>query len=107
LKLSSVGGDSGSMECRRGYGGTYGGTWRNLRLAGIWSEATDFVFDVKIFSHFFLLEKELYKFRTFNAICKYNAAVNCFIQHKKMFISVNVDRSYCASKYIIYLSSGL
>jgi hypothetical protein len=37
LKLGSNGGDSGSKTCKRGYGGAYGGVWRSLRLAGVWS----------------------------------------------------------------------
>jgi hypothetical protein len=36
LKLSSDSGDSGS---KGGYGGAYGGVWRSLRLAGVWSQA--------------------------------------------------------------------
>jgi hypothetical protein len=36
LKSSTDGGDSGSKKCKLGCGGTYGGVWRSLRLAGIW-----------------------------------------------------------------------
>jgi hypothetical protein len=43
LKLSSDGGDSGSKKCKRGYDGAYGGIWRSLRLAGVWSQAVGFV----------------------------------------------------------------
>jgi hypothetical protein len=45
LKLSSDGGDSGSKKCERGYGGAYGGVWRSLRLAGVWSQAVSFVLE--------------------------------------------------------------
>jgi hypothetical protein len=39
---------------------------------------------VKMFSHLIYFKKEFYKFCTFNAICKYDAAVNCItVQHKK------------------------
>jgi hypothetical protein len=37
LKLSSDGGDCGSKRWKRDYGGAYGGVWRSLRLAGVWS----------------------------------------------------------------------
>jgi hypothetical protein len=59
LKLVSDSGDSGSKKCSGGYGGLYGGVWRSLRLAGVWSNAVDFVgafgrnvasFAVKIFT---------------------------------------------------------
>jgi hypothetical protein len=43
LKFSSEGGGSGSKKCKRGYGGTYGGVWRSLRLAGVWSQVVGFV----------------------------------------------------------------
>jgi hypothetical protein len=43
LKLSFDGGDSGSKKCKRGYGDPYGGVWRRLRLAGVWSQAVGFV----------------------------------------------------------------
>jgi hypothetical protein len=42
-KLSSDSGDSGKRRCKRGYGGAYGGVWRSLRLAGVWSQAVGFV----------------------------------------------------------------
>jgi hypothetical protein len=38
-KLASDGGDSGSKKCKRGYGGV----WRSLRLAGVWSQAVGFM----------------------------------------------------------------
>jgi hypothetical protein len=44
LKLSSDSGDSRNKKCKRGDGGTYGGVWRNLRLAGVWSQAVGSVF---------------------------------------------------------------
>jgi hypothetical protein len=31
-------GDSGSKKYKRGCGGAYGGVWRSLRLAGVWSQ---------------------------------------------------------------------
>jgi hypothetical protein len=43
LKLSSDGGDSGRKNCKQGYGGTYGGVWQSLRLAGVWSQVVSFV----------------------------------------------------------------
>jgi hypothetical protein len=39
LKLSSDGGDSGSKKYKRGYGGV----WRRLRLAEVWSQAVGFL----------------------------------------------------------------
>jgi hypothetical protein len=42
-KLNSDGGDSGSKTFNHGYGGAYGGVWRSLRLAGVWSQAVGFV----------------------------------------------------------------
>jgi hypothetical protein len=42
LKVAK-GGDSGIKKCKRNCGGAYGGVWRNLRLAGVWSQAVDFV----------------------------------------------------------------
>jgi hypothetical protein len=39
---------------------------------------------VKMFSHLIYFMKNFYKFRTFDAICKDNTAINCIaIQHKK------------------------
>jgi hypothetical protein len=43
MELNSDGGDCGSKKCKLGYGGAYGGVWRSLRLAGVWSQAVDFV----------------------------------------------------------------
>jgi hypothetical protein len=43
LKLSSEGGDCGSKKYERGYGSAYGGVWRILRVAGVWSQAGGFV----------------------------------------------------------------
>jgi hypothetical protein len=43
LKLSYDGIDSGSKKCKQGYGDAYGGVWRSLRLAGVWSQAVGFV----------------------------------------------------------------
>jgi hypothetical protein len=40
MKLISDGGDSGGKKCKWGYGGV----WRSLRLAGVWSQAVGFVF---------------------------------------------------------------
>jgi hypothetical protein len=61
LKLSSDGEDSGSKKCKRGYGGAYGGAWRSLSLAGVWSQGIGFLLcafgrnlasvTVKMFSH--------------------------------------------------------
>jgi hypothetical protein len=38
-KSNSDGGDSGSKKCKSWYGGAYGGVWRSLLLAGVWSRA--------------------------------------------------------------------
>jgi hypothetical protein len=87
LKLISDGGDFGSKKCIRGYGGV----WPSLRLAGVWSQAVGFVL-VRLagiwlqspFSHLIYFIKKFYKFRTFNAICKDNSAINYItVQHKK------------------------
>jgi hypothetical protein len=43
LHLRSDGGESGSKKFKRGNGDAYGGVWRSLRLAGIWSQAVGFV----------------------------------------------------------------
>jgi len=37
IRLRSDDGDSGSKKCKRGYGGV----WRSLRVAGVWSQAVD------------------------------------------------------------------
>jgi hypothetical protein len=42
IEISSEGGKFGSKKCKRGYGGAYGGVWRSLRLAGIWSQESGF-----------------------------------------------------------------
>jgi hypothetical protein len=40
---------------------------------------------VKMFSHLIYFTKQFYKFCTFNAICKDNAALNCItVQHKEV-----------------------
>jgi hypothetical protein len=39
VKLNSDDGDSGSKWCKRGYSGVYGGFWRIVRVAGVWSQA--------------------------------------------------------------------
>jgi hypothetical protein len=70
LKLSSDGGDFGRKKCKRGCGGAYGGVWRSLRLAGIWSKAVCFVlvrlagisFAVKMFSHLIYLKRNVINF---------------------------------------------
>jgi hypothetical protein len=38
---------------------------------------------VKMFSHLIYFIKKFYRFFTFDAICKDNAAINCIVQHKK------------------------
>jgi hypothetical protein len=43
FKLSFDGCDSGSMKCKRGYGSAYGGVWRGVRLAEVWSQVVGFV----------------------------------------------------------------
>jgi hypothetical protein len=91
LKLRSDGGDSGNKKCKRGYGGV----WRSVRLAKVWSLQSGDRFcigafgrnlasvAVKVFSHLIYFIK-IYKFCTFNAICNQNAEINCItVQHKK------------------------
>jgi hypothetical protein len=43
IKLCSDGGDSGSKKYKRDFGGVYGGIWRSLFLAGVWSQVVGFV----------------------------------------------------------------
>jgi hypothetical protein len=43
LRLSSDGGVYDGKKCKLGCDGTYGGVWLSLRLAGVWSQAVDFV----------------------------------------------------------------
>jgi hypothetical protein len=56
---------------------------------GVWSQAVGFVLvrlsvAVKMFSHIIYFFNKFYKFCTFNAICKDNAAINCIttVEHK-------------------------
>jgi hypothetical protein len=77
LKLSYYGGDSVSNKCKRGYGGAYGGFWRNLRLMGVWSQAFGFERRCEDVFTFNLLSKTFYKCYAFSAICKDNSAINC------------------------------
>jgi hypothetical protein len=60
--------------------------------------------DVKMFPHLIPLIKTLFKFCTFNVVCKDNAAVNYInVQHKKRYIPVNFNGSHYAiilRKYI-------
>jgi hypothetical protein len=94
LKLGSDVGDSDSKQCKRGYGGAYGGVWRSLRLAVVWKTGGQLCFGasgrnlatvaVKKFSHLIYLKKKFYKCCTFSAICKDNDAINCItVQNKK------------------------
>jgi hypothetical protein len=93
IKLSSDGGDSGNKNCKRGFRSACGEVWRNMRLVGVWRQGVGFVLvrlariwlsrreDSIIFN---ILKKTYYKFCTFNAICKDNAAVNFITsRHKK------------------------
>jgi hypothetical protein len=45
LKLISEDNDSGSKKYKRGHGGAYGGIWRSLFLAEVWSQAVGFVLE--------------------------------------------------------------
>jgi hypothetical protein len=83
--------------------GAYGGVWRSLRLAGVWSlqscgrfcvGASGFSRREDVFT-FHLL----YKFCTFNVICKDSAAINC-ITFQNKFHSLNSDGS-CATLVLI------
>jgi hypothetical protein len=90
LKLSFRIAYYGSKKCNRGYGSAYCGVWRSLCLAGVWSQAVRLVRladAVKILWHlFYVFVKKLYNFRTFNAIFKNNAGVNCIaVQQKKVY----------------------
>jgi hypothetical protein len=63
---------------------------------------------VKMFSHSIYFIKKFYKFCTFSAICKDNAAINCItVQHKKRFSPVKFDGSYYASNNIIHVKLSL
>jgi hypothetical protein len=75
-----------------------GGVWRSLHLAGVWSQAVGFVLvrltgiwwfqSPEVFFTFNLFYHEIFfKFCTFNAIRKDNAAVN--------FITVHHKEVYC------------
>jgi hypothetical protein len=74
---------------KRGSFGAYGGVWRSLRLAGVWSQAVHFVLlhlavIMKMFSHLIYFINTFYKLCTFSAIFKYNVAINYItVQHKK------------------------
>jgi hypothetical protein len=50
LKLSSDGGDSGSKNCKRGYGGAYGGGLAESAFGGNVASVA-----VKMFSHLIVL----------------------------------------------------
>jgi hypothetical protein len=118
LKFSSDGGDSGNNKCKRNYDGAYGGVWRSVRLAGFWGLESDGRFcvgafgrnlasvAVKMFSRSIHFIKKFYECRTFNAICKDNAAINCInTSTQKRLIFVNFDESY-ANHYIWAYSGG-
>jgi hypothetical protein len=107
LKLRSDCGDSGSKKCKRGDDGANGGVWRSLRLAGVCSQFCVSAFGrnlpsvaVKMFSHLiYFFFKKFYKFCTFSAICKDNAAINCItVQHK----SCNLDGPYGIASILIH-----
>jgi hypothetical protein len=97
LKLSSDGGDSGSKKYKRGYGGglaesAFDGSLGSGGRFCVGAFARNLAsVAVKMFSHLIYFVKKFYKFCTFNAICKNNAAISCFI-------SVNFDGSYYAIK---------
>jgi hypothetical protein len=38
LQLSSDGSESGTMKCKQGCDGAYGGEYQSLRLARVWSQ---------------------------------------------------------------------
>jgi hypothetical protein len=86
LKLSSDGDDSCSKKCKEGYGGV----WQSLQLVG---RFCDVAFGrklasvaVKMFSHLIQFENEFYKFCSFNAIFKDNAATKYINdRHKKVY----------------------
>jgi hypothetical protein len=81
-KWSSVGSDYGSKKCKRSYGGVYGGVWRSLSLAEVWSQESSGRFcvgafggnlalvAVKMFSHLNEFKKTFYKLSTFNAFAR-------------------------------------
>jgi hypothetical protein len=54
--VALYGGDPGVKKCKQGRGGVYGGRWRNVYLARVWSQAVGFVLvrlavTAKMFSH--------------------------------------------------------
>jgi hypothetical protein len=93
------------MQTRLWWGGAYDGIWWSLRLAGVWSQAVGFVLvrlagiwlqsPWRCFHIWFTSIKKFYKFCTYNAICKDNAAINCIIvQHKKGLFSSTLTLVY-------------
>jgi hypothetical protein len=92
MEISPDGGVCGSKECKWGCGGV----WWSLRFVEVWCLESGGRFyvgtfgrnptsvAVTMFSHLIYFTIKFYKFCTFNAICKDNAAVNCItLQHKK------------------------
>jgi hypothetical protein len=84
IKLISDGGDSGSKKCNRDFDGAYSGVWRSLLLVGSLESGGRFCVGafgrnvasvaVKMCSRLIYFVRKFYKFYTFNAICKGNAA---------------------------------
>jgi hypothetical protein len=78
LKLISDGGDFGSKKCKRGHGGACGGVWRSLELGDRFCVCVFgrnlYLSTVKMFADLIYFIKNFYRFRTFNVICKDNAA---------------------------------
>jgi hypothetical protein len=71
LKLTSEGGGSGSKKCKRGCTEGLVETAFGRNLASV---------ALKMFSYLIFLIKTFYKFCTFSAISKDNAAINCSIR---------------------------
>jgi hypothetical protein len=104
-KLNSDSVGCGSKRCKQGYGDACGGSggvciWRSLESGGrfcvcAFGRSLALV-TLNIFSHLLYFIKTFYAFRAFNAICKYNAAINCNSTQRRL-IPVNFDGSYYAS----------
>jgi hypothetical protein len=88
-----------------GYGDAYGGVWRSVFDRSLESGGQFCVgafgknlasVAVKMFSYLIYFTKKFYKFCSFNAICKDNAAISCIrlCSSQKVFIPVNFHGSY-------------
>jgi hypothetical protein len=81
-KKNSDGGNSGSKKYIQGYGDTYGGVWRTVRLTGVWSKAVGQESAFSRLEDVFTFKLRLNCF-FFNTICKDNAAIYRITVHHK------------------------